>query len=77
MAVAMVTQPEKGGRGKTLPVLEGFSKQRISDARAVLSYSRELAEAVMRDGKPLKAALAETRQSHTLCSAGSSAATSW
>ncbi len=44
MAVAMVTQPAKGGRGKTVPVLEGFSKQRISEARTVLQHAPDLAD---------------------------------
>jgi hypothetical protein len=47
MAVAMVTQPAKGGRGKTVPVLEGFSKQRISEARAVLQHAPDLARQVL------------------------------
>jgi ParB/RepB/Spo0J family partition protein len=63
MAIAMVRPPQKGGRSKTVPEMEGFSKQRIADARAVLAYSREIAEAVMRGDKPLQAALAEARQS--------------
>jgi hypothetical protein len=41
--------PEKGGRGKTVPKRDSFSKQRLSDARTVLAYSRDLALAV-RDG---------------------------
>jgi hypothetical protein len=36
-------EPEKGGRGKTVLKRDGFSKQRLSDARAVLAFSRELA----------------------------------
>lgn len=42
-------EPEKGGRGKTVLKRDGFSKQRLSDARALYRYSRELALAV-RDG---------------------------
>jgi ParB-like chromosome segregation protein Spo0J len=67
MAVAMIRpEPEKGGRGKKGATSGGFSgvaHQRIADARAVLAYSRKLAEAVMSGDKPLKAALAEARQS--------------
>ena len=74
MAVAMLRpEPEtaeergqKGGRGKKASIngqVSGVSRQRLSDARAVLAYSRELAQAVMRAGKPLQAALAEARQS--------------
>ena len=63
MALAML-QPtgDKGGRGKTSTETLSF-RQRITDARAVLAYSPELAEAVMRHGKPLQAALAEARLS--------------
>ncbi len=71
MAVAMLRpEPEeakergkKGGRGKKAPINGEVSSQRLADARAVLTYSREHAEAVIREGKPLHAALAETRQS--------------
>jgi hypothetical protein len=42
-------EPEKGGRGKTVRKPDSFSKQRLSEARTVLGYSRELAIAV-RDG---------------------------
>lgn len=59
-------EPEKGGRGKKLPgngEFSGVPSQRVSEARAVLSYSRELAEAVVRGEKPLQAALAEARLS--------------
>ena len=42
-------EPEKGGRGKTVRKPDGFSKQRLGDARTVLAYSRELALNV-RDG---------------------------
>jgi hypothetical protein len=73
MAVAMIRpEPEstaerggKGGRGKKLSAsgqLSAVPRQRLSDARAVLAYSRELAEAVMRGDKTLKAALADARQ---------------
>ena len=43
-------KPEKRGRGNKSPVSGEFSgvpTQRVSEARAVLAYSRELAEAVM------------------------------
>jgi hypothetical protein len=52
MAVAFqYPEPEKGGRGKTSETKKlsrngRVSDQRISDARAVLRYSRELAIAV-------------------------------
>ena len=42
-------EPEKGGRGKTVRKADSFSKQRLSEARTVLAYSRELALKV-RDG---------------------------
>jgi hypothetical protein len=73
MAVAMI-RPEaepasergqKGGRGRKAPTsgeVSGVTSQRLADARAVLRYSRELAEAVVRGDKPLKAALADARQ---------------
>ncbi len=49
MALAMLfPEPEKGGRGNKRKGGEtpGFSDRRLYDARAVLRYSRELAEAV-------------------------------
>jgi len=63
MAVAML-YPEQtsGGRGKkNRPDMVGLARQRIGDARAVLNYSPELAQAVMQGEKPLQAALGETR----------------
>ena len=46
MAVAMIyPDPEKGGRGKKAPTSGEVPSQRIADARAVLAYSLELAEA--------------------------------
>ena len=55
MAIAMLSpEPEKGGRGKKGAIsgkFSGVAHQRLSDARAVLAYSPELAEAVMRHGK--------------------------
>ena len=68
MAMAMLyPEPEKGGRGKKSSIKRvadtpGFP-HRVKEARAVLKYSRELAEAVMRDGKPLQKALTEARLS--------------
>jgi hypothetical protein len=44
-------EPEKGGRGKkTVQPVDSFSKQSLSNARAVLAYSPELARNV-RDGR--------------------------
>ena len=62
MAIAMLSpEPEdvtergkKGGRGKKAPTSGEVSSQRIADARAVLAYSLELAEAVMRHPDPEK-----------------------
>ena len=62
MAVAMIRpEPEeakergkKGGRGKKATIngeVSGVAQQRVADARAVLSYSHELAQAVMRGDK--------------------------
>jgi ParB-like chromosome segregation protein Spo0J len=65
MAIAML-YPNRGvgGRGKkNRPDVDGLARQRIADARAVLSYSEELASAVMSGQKPLQAALNETKQS--------------
>src|SRR5262245_24630758 len=53
MGLAMLyPEPEKGGRGQKKKGGEtpGFSAKRLHDARKVLAFSRELAEAV-RDGK--------------------------
>jgi hypothetical protein len=64
MAEAMI-RPEpqtKGGRGKTSTDSSGF-RARVREARAILRYSPELAQAVVRGDKPLHAALAEARQS--------------
>lgn len=54
---------ERGGRGKkkTLPVPEGFSPQRLSEARLILRHSRVLAEAVIAGSKTLDAAVTEVR----------------
>ena len=62
MAVAMLSpKPEdasergkKGGRGKKAPTngeVSGINSQRLADARAVLAYSREISEAVLRCGE--------------------------
>ena len=60
MAYAMLyPEPEKGGRGKkrNSSETEGFSAARLSQARSVLAFSRELADSV-RDGvTPLDKAL--------------------
>ena len=65
MAVAMISPEPKKLKRKQNAINgdHGVVHQRVADARAVLAYSLELAEAVMRDGKPLQAALAETRLS--------------
>ncbi len=65
MAVAMISPDPKQLKRKQKPINgdHGVASQRIADARAVLKYSRELAEAVMRGEKPLQAALAEARLS--------------
>jgi hypothetical protein len=53
MAHAMLwPEPEKGGRGKKALTIKGFTSGFLSQARAVLVYSPELAREV-RDGKPL------------------------
>jgi hypothetical protein len=49
-------EPEKGGRGQNRKETLQFSKMRLSQARAVLAYSRELALAV-RDGTKTLATL--------------------
>ena len=67
MAIAMLyPEPTKGGRGKkgaTCGEFSGVSHQRVADARVVLRYCPELAQAVMRGEKPLHGALAEARLS--------------
>jgi len=59
MAVAMLRPaPEKRGRGNKSAIngdFTGAPQQRIADARAVLNYSPELAQAVMHGEKPLQA----------------------
>lgn len=59
MAVAMIhPEAEKGGRGKTVPLPDGLSKQRISEARAILKWAPELAQGVL-SGLSLDDAYAE------------------
>ena len=61
MGVALLyPEPEKGGHGKqTVLKRDGFSKQRLSDARADLAYTRDLAIAVRDGARKLDEALAE------------------
>ncbi len=47
MAIAMIAPAQKGGRGKTVAVPQGFSKERISNARTVLQYAPDLADNVL------------------------------
>jgi hypothetical protein len=61
-------EPEKGGRGKKLSgkpdgLAQGHWKNLISEARAVLAYSRPLAEEV-RDGTKTLDAAYETAKSN-------------
>ena len=53
MAVALILPKPQKLKRKQKPINgdHGVASQRIADARTILSYSRELAEAVMRDGK--------------------------
>ena len=63
MAVAMVyPEPEKGGRGKKSSKIEEFkiASGYLSEARTVLSKSREMAQAVIAGSMSLKAAYDET-----------------
>jgi ParB-like chromosome segregation protein Spo0J len=64
MATAMIyPEPEKGGRGKeTVLKRDGFSKQRLSDARRVLRHRPTLAQQVLNGTEPLDAALLKMRQ---------------
>jgi hypothetical protein len=61
MAFALLyPEAKRGGvrrKGASSESELGFSKVRLSDARAVLAHSRELAEDVLRDTKPLDEAL--------------------
>jgi hypothetical protein len=65
MAYAMIyPEPSKGGRGKTNPSeSKGFSFARLSQARNILRFSRELAEDVLAGTKKLDAALEEVDMS--------------
>ncbi len=56
MAIAMITPAQKGGRGKTVAVPQGFSKERISNARTVLEYAPDLAANVLSGSETLDAA---------------------
>ena len=57
-------EPEKGGRGKKGKATEtvGFSQQRLREARSVLAYSPDLADAVRDGTKKLDEALAEVKK---------------
>lgn len=62
MAVAMIyPESEQGKRKTSLKINEVVSGGYIRQARAVLSYSRPLAEAVIAGIKPLDAAYKETQ----------------
>ena len=51
MAVAKIyPELEKGGRGKTVRLPDGLSRQRISEARTILVYAADLADKVMSGG---------------------------
>ena len=56
MAIAMITPAQKGGRGKTVAVPQGFSKERISNARTVLQHAPDLARQVLQGSAKLTAA---------------------
>jgi hypothetical protein len=65
-------EPEKGGRGKKRAAGNGtetlqFSKQRLSQARAVLAYSRPLALAVRDGTKTLDEALGPLSSERVAC----------
>ena len=58
-AVAMIDrEPGKGGRGQTVRKPDGLSKQRISEARVVLQWAPELADAVLAGAESLDRAYA-------------------
>jgi hypothetical protein len=67
-------EPEKGGRGKhqTVRKPDSFSKQRLSEARSVLAYSRELALAVRDGTKKLDDALDEVKAARNALSSDES-----
>ncbi len=58
MATTMLRPQAEKLKRKSTNGLQDVPKQCLSDARAVLDYSPELAEAVMRGDRPLQAALA-------------------
>ena len=63
MAVAVIyPEPEKGGRGKTIPKPDGISKQRISVARTVLHYAPDLVDGVLAGATSLDDACKMARQ---------------
>ena len=66
MALALIyPEPEHGGsrkKGSSKVSELGFSKQRLSQARSVLAYSRDLAMAVISGQEPLDAALVKVQQ---------------
>jgi len=66
MAIALLyPEPEKGGRGhkKKVPETGGFSRQRLGDARRVLTFSLDIAHAVRDGTKTLDDALKEIEES--------------
>lgn len=63
MAVAKVyPDPEKGGRGQKSLVAKEFSGARLSQARLVLHFAPDFADAVLAGSTPLDAAYAIARQ---------------
>ncbi len=63
MAVAKIyPDPEKGGRGKTVRLPDGLSKQRISEARTVLQYAPDLADNVLAGSDSLDDAYKTARE---------------
>ena len=63
MAVAKIyPKPEKGGRGKTVRLPDGLSKQRISEARTVLQYAPDLADNVLSGSASLDVAYKTARE---------------
>lgn len=70
MVIAMLyPEPEKGGRGKRSKTNSketlGFSPTLVSQARAILQHSRELAESVLNGTTPLDEALRERQAQKT------------
>lgn len=69
MAMAMMYPEDggKGGRGKksesgNLPLNGGFGRERLRQARAVLHFSRLIAQAVLNGTTPLNDALATVKE---------------